>query len=31
MERKKETWLIVFCIVYLNWGEKIGIKIGDKG
>ena len=31
MERKKKTWLIVFCIVYLTWGEKIGIKIGDKG
>ena len=27
----KKTWSIIIYIVYLNWGEKIGIKIGDKG
>ena len=27
MERNKETWLTIFCIVYLTWGEKIGIKM----
>ena len=27
MERNKKTWITIFCIVYLTWGEKIGIKM----
>ena len=27
MERNKKTWRVIIYIVYLTWGEKIGIKM----